>query len=196
MKEKIFRFIGLILIVVGLTLIGGTIKDKIDTKKKQQMLVNIFEGDSTVEEKFNVEDIYSEISSKYTPIAIMDIPSIEFTQGVVEGIDNEAIKYYIGHFEGTAMPGEKGNFAVAAHRISRYSDAFINLHKLEQGDKIKVKNKEKEFTYEVTENYIVSPEQVDVLNETEDATITLITCTVSGAERVIVKGNLLETKDI
>lgn len=196
MKQKLFRCIGLILIVVGLVLIAGTIMDKIETKKRQQMLVDIFENQPNIEETENIEDIYSEINSEYKPIAIMEIPSINFTQGVVEGVENDAIKYYIGHFEETAMPGEKGNFAVAAHRISRYSDAFVNLHKLKQGDKVKVKNKEKEFVYEVTENYIVKPEQVDVLDKTEEATITLITCTVSGEERVIIKGNLIETNDI
>ncbi len=35
-----------------------------------------------------------------------------------------------------------------------------------------------------------------VLDNTDDATITLITCTVGAKERVVVKGKLVETKDL
>lgn len=93
-------------------------------------------------------------------------------------------------------PGEKGNFAVAGHRVSNYSEAFINLYKLEPGDLVSVKSRGKEFIYEINENFIVDPDRVEVLDETEEATITLITCTVGAKQRVIVKGKLIETKDI
>ena len=35
-----------------------------------------------------------------------------------------------------------------------------------------------------------------MLDQTEDPTITLITCTVGAKERVIVKGKLIETKEL
>ena len=46
------------------------------------------------------------------------------------------------------------------------------------------------------ENYIVNPDQVEVLDATENATITLITCTVGSKQRVIVKGTLQSTEDL
>ena len=106
------------------------------------------------------------------------------------------MQYYLGHFENSAKPGEIGNFAVAGHRVSDYSEAFVNLYKVEVGDKVSVKANKKEYIYEVTESYIVSPDRVDVLDDTKDATMTLITCTVGAKERVIVKGKLIETKDL
>ena len=90
----------------------------------------------------------------------------------------------------------RGNFSVAGHRVSDYSEAFVNLYKTEIGDEIIVKANGKEFIYEITDNFIVEPDRIDVLDDTEDATITLVTCTVGAKERVIVKGKLIETNEL
>ena len=42
-----------------------------------------------------------------------------------------------------------------------------------EGDGIVVETKEKRFTYEITDNFIVDPDNVEVLADTENATITL-----------------------
>ena len=201
MKEKIRRIIGLILIIVGISIIVSIIYKKIDTKAKQKELKNILETVINEEAKETntseeVEEKQQELINGYKPIALIEIPSIDLSQGLVEGIDDNILQYYLGHFEDSAKPGEVGNFAVAGHRVSDYSEAFVNLYKVQVGDEILVKANKKEYIYEVTENFIVSPDRIDVLNQTEEATITLVTCTVGAKERVIVKGNLVETKDL
>ena len=94
------------------------------------------------------------------------------------------------------MPGEKGNFSVAGHRVSDYADAFINLYKVRAGDEVIVRTKTHEFTYVVESSFIVDPTDVSVLDQTDDASMTLITCTVGAKERVIVKGKLKSSKEI
>lgn len=111
-------------------------------------------------------------------------------------MDDEVLKYYLGHFEDSAKPGEKGNFSVAGHRVSDYSDVLVNLYKTEVGDEIIVKADKKKYIYKITDNFIVNPDRVDVLDNTDEATITLITCTVGAKERVVVKGNLVEITDL
>lgn len=196
MKEKFRRIVGLILIIVGLAIIGSIVYKKIDTSKKQKELQNILEEVINEEPKQLTEKEKEKLINGYTPIALIEIPSINLSQGLVEGITDDVLQYYLGHFENSAMPGEKGNFAVAGHRVSDYSEAFVNLYKTEIGDQIIVKANKKEYIYEITDNFIVSPENVSVLDDTEDATITLVTCTVGAKERVIVKGKLVETKDL
>ncbi|ATD56029.1 class D sortase [Clostridium chauvoei] len=193
MKEKIRRGTGLILICVGIFLIGFTLYNKINTSNKQKELQRVLQD--------VIKDEGSEGKEPVTvdgvqPIALIEIPSIGLSQGLVEGITDDILQYYLGHFEGTANPGEKGNFAVAGHRVSNYSEAFINLYKAKKGDEIIVKNKGKEFTYKIEDSFVVSPDDVDVLENTKDATITLVTCTVGAKERYIVKGSLVSTKDI
>lgn len=196
MKEKIRRIIGLVLIIVGLSIIVSIVYKKIETKNKQKELQNILEQVINDEPRELSKEEEEKLISGYKPIALMEIPSINLSQGLVEGISDDVLQYYLGHFEGSAMPGEKGNFAVAGHRVSDYSEAFVNLYKTEIGDKILVKANKKEYVYEITENFIVAPDKVDVLDNTDDATITLVTCTVGAKERVIVKGKLVEEKDL
>lgn len=194
-KEKFRRGIGLILICVGIFLISFTVYNKIQTNKKQQQLQQILQDVIKDEGSEGKENEPTTIDG-YKPVALVEIPSINLSQGLVEGITDDVLQYYLGHFEGTAEPGEKGNFAVAGHRVSNYSEAFINLYKVKKGDDIIVKSKGKEFIYKVDDGFVVAPDRVDVLENTKDATITLVTCTVGAKERYIVKGTLVSSKDI
>ncbi|MDU8966258.1 class D sortase [Clostridium tertium] len=196
LKEKIRRGIGIILIIVGLALIVSIVYKKIETSKKQKELQNILEQVISEDPEDGSEGKQEISINGYEPVALIEIPSINLSQGLVEGITDEILQYYLGHFETSVKPGEKGNFAVAGHRVSDYSEAFVNLYKVEAEDEVIVKANKKEYIYKVTENFIVDPSRVDVLDNTDDATITLITCTVGAKERVVVKGKLVETKDL
>ncbi len=196
MKEKIRRGIGIILIIVGLALIVSIVYKKIETSRKQKELQNILEQVICEDPEDGSEGKQERSINGYEPVALIEIPSINISQGLVEGITDDILQYYLGHFETSVKPGEKGNFAVAGHRVSDYSEAFVNLYKVEAEDEVIVKANKKEYIYKVTENFIVDPSRVDVLDNTDDATITLITCTVGAKERVVVKGKLVETKDL
>jgi len=196
LREKIRRGIGLLLIVVGLAIIASIVYKKIDTSNKQKELQNVLEQVINEEPKELSKEEEEKLINGYKPIALIEIPSINLSQGIVEGITDDILQYYLGLFESSVMPGEKGNFSVAGHRVSDYSEAFVNLYKVEIGDEIIIKANKKEYVYEITDNFIVSPDRVDVLENTEDPTITLVTCTVGAKERVIVKGKLIETKDM
>lgn len=197
MIEKFRRLLGLILVFVGICLIGSVIYNRIETNKKQDelkaVLQDVIKEDCTKEEITQEKEVDN---LGYTPVGLIEIPSIDLSQGLVEGVTDEILQYYIGHFEDSVKPGEKGNFAVAGHRVSNYSEAFINLYKVKPADLVSVKSRGKEFIYEIDENFIVDPEKVEVLDQTEEATITLITCTVGAKQRVIVKGKLIDTKEI
>lgn len=198
MKEKIRRVTGIILILLGLTIIISILYKKIETKKKQEELQNILEQVINEEHEEITEEKEKELESinGYKPIALMEIPSINLSQGIVEGISDASLQYYLGHFEDSVGPGEKGNFSIAGHRVSDYSEAFVNLYKAEIGDEIIVKANKKEYIYKITKSFIVSPTDISVLENTDNATITLVTCTVGAKERLIVKGDLIETKDL
>lgn len=190
--EKFRKIIGVLLILIGVGIIGTVAYKKIVTSQKQNELLEAFEsqlaeGDNeNTEEEVNLDSI-----NGYTPIAIMEIPSIKLKQPVVEGITEDVIKYFLGKFPESTMPGEVGNFAVAGHRVSDFTDAFINLYKVKPGDNVIVTTKDGKYTYEVEESFIVDPEQVEVLENADYEKITLITCTIGSKRRVIVTGKLI-----
>ena len=195
--DKLRRVVGLLLIVLGITIIATVVYKKVETMRKQKAIVEVFESgisegtSSDGEEKVNLDEI-----NGYTPIAMMEIPSINLSQALVEGISDDVLKYFLGHFTDSAQPGQKGNFAVAGHRVSDYTDAFINLYKVKVGDEVIVKTHDKKYTYVVEDNFIVEPEDVYVLDDTKEATMTLVTCTVGAKQRVIVKGKLISEETL
>ena len=199
MKEKLRRIIGVAFIIVGVTIMLVIGYQKYETSQKQKELKNILEEIMSEPENGEVKKLTKseiEFLEGFTPIALMEIPSIKLEQGIVKGITDNILNYYLGHFEDSANPGEKGNFSVAGHRVSSYSEAFVNLYKAEIGDEIIVKANNKKYIYKITEMIVVDPSRVDVLDDTEEATITLVTCTVGAEERLIVKGILSSTEDL
>ena len=195
--DKFRRIIGLLLIVVGITIIATVVYKKVETIGKQKDIIEMFEsGISEGTSTGNKETVNLDEINGYTPIAIIEIPSIKLSQALVEGISDDVLKYFLGHFTDSAAPGEKGNFAVAGHRVSDYTDAFINLYKVKAGDEVIVKTQDKKYTYVVEDNFIVEPEDVQVLDNTKEATMTLVTCTVGAKQRVIVKGKLISEESL
>jgi sortase A len=123
---------------------------------------------------------------------LIEIPKIKVTAAILEGSDDRALKYTVGHYPGYGEIGQPGNYVLLGHRNYVYGHFFRNIDKLEVGDKINITKDINIYTYLVTESFVVKPEDVWVLEQTEEATITLITCTPIGTytDRLIVKGVL------
>ncbi|AXJ09341.1 class E sortase [Arthrobacter sp. PM3] len=68
----------------------------------------------------------------------------------------------IGHYEGTAMPGAAGNFAVAGHRQT-HGAVLDNIDSLVPGDRIYVQTREGYYVYVFRNSQIVLPARTDVL---------------------------------
>ena len=68
----------------------------------------------------------------------------------------------IGHYPGTQMPGEVGNFAVAAHRTT-FGKPFNQIASLHVGDAIVIETADGWYTYRFRTLEYVHPNAVDVL---------------------------------
>jgi sortase A len=132
-------------------------------------------------------------------LARIVIPKIGVDQYVVEGVDVEDLRLGPGHYPGTQLPGHEGNTAIAGHRTT-YGAPFGNLDQLQAGDQVVLTTVQGVFKYVVTEQRVVNPNDVSVLDPTPDpartghdlATITLTTCNpkYSAAERLVVQARL------
>lgn len=132
------------------------------------------------------------------------IPSIALDARVVEvGIVVENGKpvwdtaaFAVGFHRGTALPGTRGNAVMAGHissPVSHKGDIFRRLPEVRIGDRVEIYVGERKIAYEVSEVKIVAPTAVQVMNQTEDATLTLITCYPNGVynKRLVVVGKLI-----
>lgn len=134
-------------------------------------------------------------------LAMIRIPEFGEDYGfvVIEGVDREDLRKGPGHYPGTALPGQIGNFVVSGHRTT-YSAPFNRLGELERGDSILIDTRDRQYVYKVTDREIVSPSAVEVTapvpghpkREPTERLITLTTChpKYSAAKRMIIFGEL------
>ncbi|HEY4688552.1 MAG TPA: sortase [Anaerolineae bacterium] len=108
------------------------------------------------------------------PVRIV-IPALGVDRAVVQGTDWESLKKGVGHYLGTANPGERGNLVLAAHN-DVYGEIFRDLDRLKPGDEIIVYSVDQSYRYVVTETRIVEPTAVEVMAPTSEPTATLISC--------------------
>ncbi len=113
---------------------------------------------------------------------------------VVQGDGWEQLKKGVGQHIGTANPGQNGNLVLSAHN-DIFGELFRHLDQLKPGDEIIVSTNSKEYVYKVSGMRIVEPTQVEVMNPTEQPTVTLISCYpyLIDNQRIVVFGELVES---
>lgn len=104
----------------------------------------------------------------------IQIPSINLTANIQNGTDKEILNKYVGHFKETQL--EYGNIGLAAHNRGYEVNYFSKLKELKEGDEIIYKYNKTERIYEVVKNKIIKDTDIEILENTEENILTLITC--------------------
>ncbi len=100
----------------------------------------------------------------------------------------DALRFGVVHFPGTALPGNPGNVVITGHSSyfpwdpGRFKDVFALLHQVSVGDEVIVYHKQDPFKYIVYDKKVVSPDQIEVLTQKGEDRLTLITCTPVGTD--------------
>ena len=124
----------------------------------------------------------------------IEIPRIKLSAVAREGVDVRTLRGSVGHVPGTALPGDTGNAAFAAHRDT----FFAPLRDVRRGDEVLVTTPAAVHRYAVVSTRIVDPSDVAVLRPTDGRTLTLVTCypfdyVGSAPKRFIVQAELKPT---
>ncbi len=136
----------------------------------------------------------------------------DYAYTIVEGTTEADLERGPGHYTGTAIPGQIGNFAVAGHRVGK-GEPFLNLDQLKPGDPVVVQTGSNWYVYKVLGNVktgdlaapdaqgvvgreIVYPSQYAVVDpvpnspnsQPTQALMTMTTCTpkFSATQRMVV----------
>jgi len=105
----------------------------------------------------------------------LQIPALGVDAPIVQGDGWEQLKKGVGQHIGSADPGEKGNVVLSAHN-DIFGEIFRDLDRLKPGDEITVYTNQRAYTYVVSESQVVEPTQVGIMENTSQATLTLISC--------------------
>jgi LPXTG-site transpeptidase (sortase) family protein len=119
---------------------------------------------------------------------------------IVQGVSLNEIQFAPGHYPGTALPGQIGNFSIAGHRIP---SIFWNLQELTKGQPIVVQTRDHWYVYTVTAQETVTPTSINVIAPQPDrvgapptaAMMTLTTCNPKWADyqRLVIHAVLTKT---
>jgi sortase A len=107
-----------------------------------------------------------------TPLAILHIPRIHLDVPILEGTDELTLNRAVGHIEDTALPGIDGNVGIAGHR----DGFFRGLMNVLPGDAIELETLHGIEHYQIQRTWIVTPDDVSVLDPTAGRSLTLVTC--------------------
>lgn len=105
----------------------------------------------------------------------IQIPAINVDSSIYQGQDWEQLKKGVGQFVGSAPPGRPGNVVLAAHN-DIYGEIFRHLDQLQGGDEILISSERQQYRYVVRETIVVEPTETWVMEPTEHASTTLISC--------------------
>lgn len=194
------------LIIIGLITMAIPVAGKCYMYYEQQKMYDAFlkeqalakEQAELMTEAFD-DDISAQAAETDKPqqikgvIGRIEIPKISSDLLLLEGSSSRELRYGAGHLTGTAMPGDVGNCAVAAHRNYTFGTYFNRLDEVENGDTITITYNGSVTVYTVFNSLTVLPSDISVLEQPADDTIlTLITCTPKGSNthRLIVQARL------
>jgi sortase A len=125
----------------------------------------------------------------------IQMPAIGVDSPIVQGMyDWEQLKKGVAQKIGSAGPGQVGNMALAGHN-DIYGEVFRNLDKLSPGDEITVSTQRQTYTYVVRDTKVVDPTEVWVMEPTDYASVTLISCYPYrvNSKRIVVFADLVQS---
>lgn len=126
----------------------------------------------------------------------IQIPAIDVDSPIVQGMyDWEQLKKGVAQKIGSSGPGSSGNMVMAGHN-DIYGEVFRDLDRLSPGDEIIISTERQSYTYMVRDTKIVEPTEVWVMEPTEYASATLISCYPYrvNTQRIIVFADLVENR--
>lgn len=217
-SRRVLFPVGLVLVIAGLVLVGyfawqfyGT---NIVAKQKQEKNVEQLTAlwDSKDPKTPSAEDGRISIGEAS---ALIRIPAFgkDYVMPVLEGTSDDVLSQGFAHFEQSANPGQVGNYALAAHRIT-HGEPLRRMPELRPGDEVLVETRRAIYTYVLdsdpndlivpfTAGWVVDefPENPDAGGVTPDPQgskrlITLTTCSelFHTDNRMIAFGHLVDVE--
>jgi sortase A len=195
-----------ILLLVGLVLIfNQQIKYYLTESYRPQITrqaikSNQSKQDSANYDYSNAQDLslqtVAKARAKKQPINVIGeitVPAIDLTIPIANGVDNTTLALAAGTMRPNMKMGE-GNYALAGHNMANGSKVLFSplYSKSKVGQKVYITDLKNVYEYKIYERKIISPSKVEVVNNTKNKIITLITCDETGAHRLMVRGNYVK----
>ena len=207
-KNTIINIFMLLLLLVGLALVfNNQIKNYLvkDTTKKHT-ISNVTRAEVKENEQKEATFDFDQVESLdfnlvaqatkgrdtgLNTIGGIAIPSVKLNLPIFKGVSNYVLAVGAGTMKEEQRMGT-GNYALASHYMYDPTLLFAPLVDVKLGDTILLTDLDYIYEYKVTYKEYVEPTRVEVIDDVNDKQlVTLVTCDVSGANRLIVQGELV-----
>ena len=123
----------------------------------------------------------------------IQIPAIDVDVQIVQGVGWEQLKQGVGQYINNTNPGGNGNLILSGHN-DIFGQFFRYLDQLVPGDEVVIYTNMRAYTYVITGTQVVEPTFVQVMDQTPDPTLTLISCYpyLIDDQRIVVQAVLLD----
>ncbi|WP_239256960.1 class A sortase [Listeria ilorinensis] len=133
--------------------------------------------------------------NKEAVVGAISIPSVDIQLLVFKGTNTANLLAGAT----TMLPDQKmgeGNYPLAGHHMKQESLLFGPLMNVKKGAKVYLTDQQNVYEYEIDQTKTINETDVSVLNPTDDATITLITCDkpTETTKRFVATGKLVKTE--
>lgn len=154
----------------------------------EEQMVDLEEQTEEAPEIPSVQVATASDGTMYYTIGTINIPKINVNYPILSETTTELLKISPCKFWG-ADPNQEGNFCIVGHNY-RNTKFFSKVPTLKSGDIIEITDLSgKTIQYAIYDNYIVEPDDTSCTSQLTNGRkeITIITCTDSGKQRVVVK---------
>ena len=166
-----------------------------DTKDEKEVKVDELTNNG---EKLDTKIYKTKNGDEYSTEALIKIPSIDVEYPVIYSQNTSAktiedlLKISVVKYWGPDA-NKPGNFCIVGHNYHN-KKFFSKAAQLEKGDRIYITDKNnKTLEYSVYDNYVVDPDNLKCTSQLTNGKteITLITCTMTGKQRTIIKARAI-----
>ena len=168
-----------------------------DTRNSEEEIkLNELLNSST--EKLDPKTYKTKNGDEYSTVALIKIPSIKVEYPVIYSENTSSktmedlLKISVVKYWGPEA-NSPGNFCIVGHNYHN-KKFFSKAAELKKGDKIYITDKNnKTLEYKVYDNYVVDPDNLKCTSQLTngETDITLITCTMTGKQRTIIKARAI-----
>ena len=176
--------------------------DDIEEDDTEEVNINeLIEANKNASSKIDTKTYNTKNGAAYTTVAVVEIPKIDIKYPVIYSKDTSSkavedlLKISVVKYWGPEA-NKPGNFCIVGHNYHN-KRFFSKASTLENGDSIYLTDtNNKTLEYKVYANYVVEPEDLKCTSQlTNGGTeLTLITCTMTGKQRTIIKAKAVNVK--
>lgn len=191
---KINDFLTVIVLLLGLYLVIMPLWPQIAFWfKKEPQITSYFNSEGNNNNSDNKDNPTNKITGNK-----LIIPQMKLEADINEGAYVSTLSKGAWRRPNTSSPDKGGNTVIVGHRFVYSSTAiFYHLDKLNTGDEFIASWDGKIYKYRVRETKVVSPEKIQIENNTDEPILTLYTCTPmwTSKDRLVVISDLIEVKE-